>query len=339
MLLGVEIGDTLGSRTERMTAGDRQRRFGWIADHGVSRVSRSDDTQMTSRLLSSQASLGHLDIADAVRRWRDERLVGIGGTLLRVLKRAPTSEDSDEVWKARATNNAAGNGAIMRVPGLIAPHVLTDPSRLWPDLLLGSAVTHDSLTSNAACVGWAALLIALADPQTRPTTPLAVLEVFTKTATPVEGSGSALRSRVPGDDFSGTLCEFIEQRAVPAFAPYANAQDHRDRWYSGAFLLETVPTALGIVAEYINDPQRGILEAVNRTWDNDTIASLVAAAFGARYGLDAFDPRWVNRVVSDTHRDAMTPAISSMCRFAPHIGPALRRVQERAELDEGQRNS
>ena len=51
---------------------------------------------------------------------------------------------------------------------------------------------------------------------------------------------------------------------------------------SGGYLLETVPNALFLFVRYLNDPQRGIIEAVNFTKDNDTIASIIASAFGGR---------------------------------------------------------
>jgi ADP-ribosylglycohydrolase len=57
---------------------------------------------------------------------------------------------------------------------------------------------------------------------------------------------------------------------------------------SGGYLLETVPNVLFLFVRYLNDPQRGITEAVNFTKDNDTIASIVASVFGALYGRQAF---------------------------------------------------
>jgi len=38
-----------------------------------------------------------------------------------------------------------------------------------------------------------------------------------------------------------------------------------DRWYSGAFLLETVPSALFVLAQYSHDPEEAIVRAVKDT--------------------------------------------------------------------------
>ncbi len=65
-----------------------------------------------------------------------------------------------------------------------------------------------------------------------------------------------------------------------------------DRWYSAAFLLETVPSALLILQRYAHDPEEAIVRAVNDTRDNDTIASIVGAAVGALHGTDALPARW-----------------------------------------------
>ena len=65
-----------------------------------------------------------------------------------------------------------------------------------------------------------------------------------------------------------------------------------DRVYSGAFLLETMPNVLYILSKFGTDPERAILEAVNHTKDNDTIAAIVGAAVGALHGELAFPSKW-----------------------------------------------
>jgi ADP-ribosylglycohydrolase len=67
-----------------------------------------------------------------------------------------------------------------------------------------------------------------------------------------------------------------------------------NRWYSGAYLLETVPCVLYLLSLYANDPEQAIVRAVNDTKDNDTIAAITGAALGALHGIDAFPKRWRN---------------------------------------------
>jgi len=53
-------------------------------------------------------------------------------------------------------------------------------------------------------------------------------------------------------------------------------------WYSGAYLLETIPTVMHIVARHGHQPVVAIETAVNDTRDNDTVAAVVGAALGAQ---------------------------------------------------------
>ena len=47
-------------------------------------------------------------------------------------------------------------------------------------------------------------------------------------------------------------------------------------WYSGAYLLETVPSVMYILARHGHEPEVAIEKAVNETRDNDTVAADVA---------------------------------------------------------------
>ena len=61
-----------------------------------------------------------------------------------------------------------------------------------------------------------------------------------------------------------------------------------DTWYSGAYLLETVPSALYTLMCCAYDPEEAIVRAINDTKDNDTIGAIVGAAVGALHGERAF---------------------------------------------------
>ena len=69
--------------------------------------------------------------------------------------------------------------------------------------------------------------------------------------------------------------------------------DACNQWYSGAYLLETMPSVIYILMRHGHDPEEAIVRAVNDTKDNDTIAAIVGAAVGALHGRDAIPERWV----------------------------------------------
>jgi len=57
------------------------------------------------------------------------------------------------------------------------------------------------------------------------------------------------------------------------------AVDTCNGWYSGSYLLETVPSVLYILMRHGDDPQEAIVRAVN-----DTNSAIAGAAVGALHG-------------------------------------------------------
>ncbi|MCE5254577.1 MAG: ADP-ribosylglycohydrolase family protein [Actinomycetia bacterium] len=103
--------------------------------------------------------------------------------------------------------------------------------------------------------------------------------------------------------FHGSLCDRVEQAVFPAIASDSTVLEAAERWYSGAFLLETVPCVLFILARHGNDPEEAIVRAVNDTYDNDTIAAVVGAAVGALHGKDALPGLWRAGLVGRTREE------------------------------------
>jgi ADP-ribosylglycohydrolase len=79
--------------------------------------------------------------------------------------------------------------------------------------------------------------------------------------------------------------------------------DACESWYSGAFLLETVPSVLYVLARHAEDPEEAIVRAVNDTRDNDTAAAIVGAAVGALHGRRALPDRWQRNLLGRTRED------------------------------------
>lgn len=235
MLQGIAIGDALGNPSESMTASDRRSKFGWIET--LTNPTPSDDTQMTLRTLHSLFRRGRVDPVDLHRSWTAAHITGIGHTVRTAFRQqAERLRHSQDPWTGRVHHNAAGNGSLMRVAGVVAPYALCHPESMPSDLLLASAFTHDDPSANAACVGWAAVLLALGQPNDPLSDPARLFEVFLQTARPIEGTHD-LRTRTPHLRFSGSLCDFIEQEVVPAHQSPSQLQQRRDTWYSGAYLV------------------------------------------------------------------------------------------------------
>ncbi|MBN1838186.1 MAG: ADP-ribosylglycohydrolase family protein [Spirochaetales bacterium] len=100
--------------------------------------------------------------------------------------------------------------------------------------------------------------------------------------------------------YLGPLWRFVEQAVPEAYAQGLSVRQACDRWYSGAFLLETVPSVLYILMKHADDLEEAIVRAVNDTKDNDTIATIVGAPVGALHGRRATPARWVERLSGRT---------------------------------------
>lgn len=119
------------------------------------------------------------------------------------------------------------------------------------------------------------------------------------------------RTRVPAyPDFEGSLWQFLEQYLLQPdrmTLPLLEALD----WYSGAFLLETVPTSLLILMRYANDPEQAMLRAVNDTKDNDTIAAIVAPSSAPCTGRSSYRARGSKGWLAGPARTMMAPSSAS----------------------------
>lgn len=105
--------------------------------------------------------------------------------------------------------------------------------------------------------------------------------------------------------FRGTLSELLDQELPDALNRNMTVRDACDRWYSGALIPETVPSALYILMKYASDPEEAIVRAVNDTWDNDTAAAIVGAAVGALHGTARLrlPARWLEGLSGRTGLD------------------------------------
>jgi ADP-ribosyl-[dinitrogen reductase] hydrolase len=308
MLLGLAIGDALGNTSESMTPARRRgllERSGGnesgaaadIRDYLPNRREDlrpvglpSDDTQLSFWTLESLLRCNGLDPTDLADTFtRQDRIYGIGATLTAFLF---AYRFDGKPW-FEAGRPSAGNGALMRIAPILLPHLRNMSGALWHDAVVATSVTHRDEAAVAASVGFVGLLAeCLAQPTKQPPPPARWwTETFLGYARRVE-TDARYSSRVPGDGFQGTLCERVEKTVFPAIAARTSVLEAAESWGSAAYLLETVPCVLHILACHGNDPEEAIIRAVNDTWDNDTIASLVGAAVGTLHGEDALPDRW-----------------------------------------------
>jgi ADP-ribosylglycohydrolase len=121
------------------------------------------------------------------------------------------------------------------------------------------------------------------------------------------------------------MWRFVDEFVLPSYD--TSTLQAAEQWYSGAYLLETVPTVLHILMRHAADPEEAIVRAVNDTKDNDTIGSIVGAAVGALHGESALPRRWrdglAGRVVADIDDRKLFELIDKAARLGGiRLGPA-----------------
>jgi ADP-ribosyl-[dinitrogen reductase] hydrolase len=303
MLLGLAVGDALGATTESRTPQERREAHGEIRDYLMNRHTHenrgfpTDDSQLAFWTLEQLLLDDGLIPENVANRFSRDRIFGIGATVRAFL----ANLKSGKPWYASGPKSA-GNGVLMRIAPILIPHLKEPTAGLWADSVLCSMITHNDAGSTACCVAFVSLLWDLL-PMTSPPEPTWWIDKFIEIAGPLEGE-TTYHPRSPFVDYDGPIHRFVDEFVRAAYEEQTPVVDACNHWYSGAYLLETMPSVLYILMEHGHDPEEAIVRAVNDTRDNDTVAAIVGAAVGALHGRDAIPQRWVeNHSGRTTDRD------------------------------------
>lgn len=302
MLLGLAIGDALGNTSESLVPATRFKTYGEIRNFLVNRHASgrsiglpSDDTQMAYWTIESILEHGAVDPVDLAERFSTRQIFGRGQSVGEFVRNYQQGKEWPE-----ASSRSAGNGALMRIAAVLAAYKNGATTDLWSDTVLCAAVTHNDAASISACVAFVGILHELVHLSAIPNKDWWV-ERYISYAAPLEGEKPySPRGGEYAGKFSGTLSEFVQYVVTEALGQNLSTLDACNRWFSGAYLFETVPSVLMILAKFANDPEEAIIRAVNDTKDNDTIAAIVGAAVGALHGEEALPKRWIDGLLGRT---------------------------------------
>jgi len=300
MLLGVAIGDSLGNTSESMRPSERREQYGEIRDYLLNRHIKetkgipSDDTQLTFWTLEQIITDGVFVPENVATRFTKDRIFGIGKTVREFLR----SLEAGSPWYL-AGPKSAGNGTLMRIAPMLIPHLRKGGSDIWIDTAISAMLTHNDASSISACIAFIAMLWDLLDMNQPPDREWWVNR-FVEVAQDLEGDTHYTPRGGIFMDYCGPLWRFVQEKVPWAISESLSVLEAGQAWYSGAFLLETVPSVLHILALHGEDPEEAIIRAVNDTRDNDTIAAIVGAAVGALHGRDALPSRWIKNLSGRT---------------------------------------
>ena len=295
MLLGLAIGDALGNTSESLLPEERMRRHGWITDYLPNRHTNgqpiglpSDDTQLAFWSLEHLIEAGELNPPMLAQKFSERHIFGLGQSVRQFLR----DFKSGKGW-SHAGAPSAGNGALMRIAPILVPHLFDPSPALWTDTVLAAHVTHRDAMSNVACLAFVDLLWRWVGEKSVPER-CGWLEQFAAFCEDVEPEVDYEPRAGHPAGFKGTISKMLRQHVIPAVKRDLSVVEACSNWHSGAYLLETVPTVLFILAKHAGDPEAAILSALNETKDNDTIAAIVGAAVGALHGRSKIPQRWID---------------------------------------------
>ncbi len=304
MLLGLAIGDALGNPTESQLPATRRQSYGEIRDYLPNQYANgrpvgvpSDDSQMAFWTLEQLLEDGGLVPDRLARKFTRHRIFGIGSTVKAFLH---SYKDQGLFWE-QCGQPSAGNGALMRIAPVLIPHLRRPSPALWADAALAGMITHNDRASNACCVAFIHLLWECLRLKQAPD-PAWWVDTFVAAAKELEGNTS-YSTRTRALTYAGPLWQLVDREVRQALEHNWSTLEACDRWYSGAYLLETMPCVLVILARHGDNPEEAIVRAVNDTRDNDTVAAIVGAAVGALHGRAGLPRRWISNLLGRTTAD------------------------------------
>lgn len=304
MLLGLAIGNALGESSEGLLPEQRKDRFGEVRDYPPNPRARNRavglpmvDSQLAFWTLEQTIADGRLDPASVAARFAKGPMLAMGEALATFHR---NFNEGREWFRCGAPS--AGNGALMRIAPVIVPHVREPSPGLWADAALCSLITHNDGASMSASLAFVKMLWDLLTMPAAPD-PNWWVETYVATARPLEPGDTYQPFNGIYKEFQGTLAEFVEEKVPTLLAQELPVAEACEAWWSGAFLLETMPSVLYILARHGHDLEEAIARAVNDTWDNDTIGAIVGAAVGALHGRKAIPQRWIDGLSGRTSVD------------------------------------
>ncbi len=297
-----------GNTSESLLPEHRRIRFGEIVNYlpnqfaGGQQVGLpSDDTQLCAWAVEQILADGVFSPVAWLDLARSRKIFGIGRTVRSAFRRLSQGLSWPEA--AQGPSGGAGNGALMRCPGIFAAHLDTDGHRLAADAALFAAATHNDFAAISSSVAFSIMLAELLVMR-EPPHPAWWVQRYSELAASLEGDSCYRGRGAPAAvGYEGSLWKFVDDQVPKLLASGASVLEAGDAFYSGAYLMETVPMVLFILATHGHDPRAAIVRSVNDTKDNDTIAAIVGAAVGALHGESAIPQVWRDGLLGRTMAD------------------------------------
>ena len=300
-LLGGAIGDALGRPNEGSRSAsfedDHPRHITdyrtWRGWTGGPMGTITDDTQLTMCVAACVVANGYLNPEDLARRFVEWLPTGRGKGV--ATTRAVTRLQAGVPWD-EAGEDSAGNGAAMRAApiGLLR---WNDPERLRREAIRSALPTHRAPMAVAGAVAMAAATAWLLTRQANAWTPEDFIAAIQRAIAGIETTPQPER-RDPSS--LTTLHDRIGE--VPGLLD-RSPREALGYLYGGAFVLESLPSALYCFLRSPDDVEQTLLLAANAGYDTDTVAAMAGTLGGALGGVKALPRRLLPEL---EYRDELT---------------------------------
>ncbi|QAU14568.1 ADP-ribosylglycohydrolase family protein (plasmid) [Halorubrum sp. BOL3-1] len=272
-LVGIAVGDATGRPLEFKKNIDEEDHVSGPTSGGSPfgpTGSVTDDTQQTICVSKSLQDRSCFDPEDTVARlidWYRSNPRDIGFLTRDVLQKIDAGKEwrlaSYETYRQTPSGQEAGNGSLMRCAPISIAFSSDMESRRSVSRTC-SALTHFDPRCQWSCVALNEI----------------ISEILTTGSVSLDEVVSRLPHRAPNE-----LIEALE--SLPLSNPGS-----ADR---SGYVISTLRISLhyGLTATNF---EKGLLDAVNRGGDADTIGAISGAILGARFGLDSFPNEWIECV-------------------------------------------
>lgn len=286
-LLGVAVGDALGSTLEFMTREEIRAHygrhsemvgggaFGWRPGQGT------DDTDMTAAVLRAYLDGYSLErVAGNFLAWYASRPPDIGTATQRALEHLRRNGDPRQSGEQTWNEYAAGNGSLMRcIPTALAR---PDAGQRRAEAREISAITHSDRRCVDACVAYCDLVALL-----------------------VEGHN-------PADALEEVLGSSPVGEEVREAVRHAGTLSPHDLSTSG-YVLSTLQ--VGVWALLQETPfEETLIEVVNLGDDADTTGAVAGGLLGAWHGRETIPQRWLQPLEYRREFEDAVPRLVALSR-------------------------
>ena len=228
------------------------------------------------------------------------RIFGIGKTVKEFLRKY---KDYRDPWYLSGVVGGAGNGALMRIAPVIISSLANQTENLWVDTILATMLTHNSPLAIGSSVAFTNMLSGFVSLKGKPNSETLIKEFTDILGSFIGDTECNIRNAKIKSKFSNSAPLFITQAIEFGYKNEMTVKQFSEYFGSGAYVLETDTILLYILSKYLDDPKEAIIQAVNYSKDNDTVASIVGAAMGALYGKEAFEKKWITNLSGRTREN------------------------------------